>query len=213
MVLSRAEELFGSDASVGVVGLGAGTLACYQRPGQTWRFFEIDPLVVDIAQRSGAFHFLEDCAPNTEITVGDARLELQKVPADAYDVLAVDAFSSDSIPMHLMTEEAFDLYDRVVREDGLLLVHITNRFMDLEPVLLALTTHAGWSAQVREDVPDLETDQAHVLAPSTWVALSRSAQVLDMRLDEVGGRWRAVSEDHGPQLWTDDHASVLPLLR
>ena len=211
LVLSHADTVFGPAASVGVVGLGAGTLACYARPGETWQFFEIDPLMVHIARDSGRFHFLEDCTPDAGITVGDARLELGKVPDDTYDVLAVDAFSSDAIPMHLMTREAFDLYDRVVKDDGLVLVHITNRFLDLEPVLAGLTEDAGWSAAVRDDTPSTGNREQRGQTDSTWVALSREPGELDRRLAQIGGDWRPLS-DGGARLWTDDYASVLPLL-
>jgi hypothetical protein len=213
LVLSRTGELFGADASVGVVGLGAGTLACYKQPGETWQFFEIDPLMVRIARDSGKFHFLEDCAPDAGMTVGDARLELGKVSPDTYDVLAVDAFSSDAIPMHLMTREAFALYDRVVTDDGLVLVHITNKFMDLEPVLASLVSEAGWSAAVLADVPDRAGSERFGTVPSRWVALSRTPGVLDSRLDRMGGDWRELGADEGIRPWTDDYASVLPLLR
>ena len=213
LVLGSAPELFGPDASVGVVGLGAGTLACYHQPGQTWQFFEIDPVVVKIARDSGRFHFLSECAPDATMTVGDARLELGDVPDDSYDVLAVDAFSSDAIPMHLMTREAFDVYDRVLRADGVLLVHITNRFMDLEPVFRALVTDAGWSAAVREDDPSAEDVRTKQYQPSLWVALSRTDGVLDERLATVGGEWRPLESARGSRPWTDDFASVLPLLK
>ena len=197
LVLSQADTVFGPQASVGIVGLGAGTLACYAQPGETWHFFEIDPLMVDIARDSGRFHFLEDCTPSARITVGDARLELGKVADDTYDVLAVDAFSSDAIPMHLMTREAFDLYDRVVTDDGLVLVHITNRFLDLEPVLAGLTEDAGWSAAVRDDTPDPARVEQFGLTHSKWVALSRTPGELDERLAQVGGDWRPLSDDRG----------------
>ena len=213
LVLAHAPDLFGDDASVGVVGLGAGTLACYKQPGQTWQFFEIDPVVVRIARDSGRFHFLSECAPDATMTVGDARLELGGVPDDTYDVLAVDAFSSDAIPMHLMTREAFDLYDRVVREDGVLLVHITNRFMDLQPVLRALVTDGGWSAAVRADQPSAEDARTKQSQFSMWVALSHTPGVLDERLEAVGGSWKPLDDSRGSRPWTDDFASVLPLLK
>ncbi len=212
LVLSRADTLFGPAASVGVVGLGAGTLACYATPGETWQFFEIDPLMVHIARDSGKFHFLEDCAPEAGVTVGDARLELGKVPDDTYDVLVVDAFSSDAIPMHLMTREAFDLYDRVVKDDGLVLVHITNRFLDLEPVLAGLTRDAGWTAAVRDDTPSAANSDERGLSHSKWVALTREPGKLGGRLAGVGGDWRPLDDDGEARLWTDDYASVLPLL-
>ncbi len=212
LVMNRASDLFGADASIGVVGLGAGTLACYAQPGQTWRFFEIDPVVVRIARDSGQFHFLRDCTPDAAMTVGDARLELGKVPEDSFDLLAVDAFSSDAIPMHLMTREAFDVYDRVVRDDGLVLVHITNRFIDLEPVLRALVEGQGWSAAVRESHPSDSDMRTFAEAPSLWVAMSRTPGALDGQLDVIGGTWRPL-EDGEVRPWSDDFASVLPLLK
>jgi hypothetical protein len=212
LVMAHAAELFGNDASVGVVGLGAGTLACYHQPGQHWQFFEIDPVVVRIARDSGQFHFLSDCAPDATMTVGDARLELGKVPDDSFDLLAVDAFSSDAIPMHLMTREAFDVYDRVVRDDGLVLVHITNRFMDLEPVLRALVERQGWTAAVHDSDPSESDRRTRAYAPSLWVAMSRTPGALDGQLEEIGGTWRPL-ETGEVRPWSDDFASVLPLLK
>jgi hypothetical protein len=212
LVLGHADDLFGADASVAVVGLGAGTLACYHQPGQTWRFFEIDPVVVRIARDSGKFHFLSDCAPDATMTTGDARLELGKVPSSSFDLLAVDAFSSDAIPMHLMTREAFEVYDRVVRPDGLVLVHITNRFLDLEPVLRALVEDQGWSAAVHESHPSASEMRTRAYAPSLWVALSRTPGALDGQLARVGGTWRPL-ETGEVRPWSDDFASVLPLLK
>jgi hypothetical protein len=209
-VLGEADTMFGPDASVGVVGLGAGTLACYKQPGQTWQFFEIDPLVVEIARDSGSFHFLDDCAPDADMVVGDARLELGSVADDSYDVLAIDAFSSDAIPMHLMTREAFDLYDRVTRGDGVVLVHITNRYLHLLPVLGGLVSEYGWHAASLSDHPSDADAEDLGYAHSLWVALSRDQSVLDERLGQTGAEWKAVEPDEDVRPWTDDYASVLP---
>ena len=168
--------------------------------------------MVTIARDSGRFGFLTACAPSAEISVGDARLRLEGTPTDAFDVLVVDAFSSDSIPMHLMTREAFDLYDRVVRDDGIVMVHITNRFMHLEPVLGALTDH-GWAAEVRENYPDRAAVDRHAETASVWVAMSSSPERLGRHVDEVGGAWRPLVDGGHPQPWTDDFASVVPLIR
>jgi hypothetical protein len=212
LVLAEATSLFGTSASVGVVGLGAGTLACYREDGQTWQFFEIDPLVVEIARDTGQFHFLSACAPDAKISVGDARIELGSVREDNFDVLAVDAFSSDSIPMHLMTREAFEVYDRVVSEDGVVLVHISNKFIDLEPVLSALVRDEGWHAVVRDDTSAASDAEDYTYA-SVWVALSRDERVLDRIIGTTGAEWRLLSSQGAPRPWTDDFASVLPLLR
>lgn len=209
-VLTRTQDLFGDDTSVGVVGLGAGTLACYRLPGQEWTFFEIDPLMVRIAREE--FTFLADCAPDAEVAVGDARLELRRTAPDSYDVLVVDAFSSDAIPMHLMTREAFDHYDAVLRDDGLVLVHITNRFMDLEPVLAGLVRYEGWSASLLDDDPAASEVAQLGRTQSRWVALSRSPGILDAQLAKADGDWRSVQDDE-VRLWTDDHTSVIPLLK
>ncbi|WP_204306841.1 fused MFS/spermidine synthase, partial [Klebsiella aerogenes] len=127
--------LYGPAARVGVVGLGTGTLACYARPGQSWRFFEIDPAIVHLARDSGKFTFLKQCAPQTRISIGDARVRLTETQSASLDLLALDAFSSDTVPMHLLTRQAFVTYGRVLAPNGLLLVHISNRFMALAPVV------------------------------------------------------------------------------
>ena len=149
-----------------MVGLGAGTLACYRQPGQRWSFFEIDPQILSYS-RDGSFTFLSDCAPDARMVVGDARLELAEERQDRFDLLAIDAFSSDSIPLHLMTEEAFATYGRALAPDGLLLVHISNRFIDLAPMVSALAEAQGWHGRLRFDDENL----AEGLAPSVWICL------------------------------------------
>jgi hypothetical protein len=139
-------DLYGPGARVGVVGLGTGTLACYAKPGQSWRFFEIDPAIVQLARDSGKFTFLRQCAPQTRISIGDARVRLTESQSASLDLLALDAFSSDTVPMHLLTREAFATYGRVLAPNGLLLVHISNRFMALAPVVSAAARDGGWHA-------------------------------------------------------------------
>ncbi len=136
----------GPNSAVGVVGLGAGTLSCFAKPGQDWRFFEIDPAMVRIASDPYRFTFLSRCAPTAKIMLGDARLSLAREPAGRLDLLAVDAFSSDAIPIHLLTREALQVYRRALKQDGLLLIHISNRYLDLEPVLAAAAKRDGWHA-------------------------------------------------------------------
>jgi SAM-dependent methyltransferase len=217
LAFTRASTLYGADASVGVVGLGTGTLACYRQPGQNWTFFEIDPAIVHIARDTRQFTFLPECAPGVPVVVGDARLKLEDVPAGSMDLLAVDAFSSDAIPLHLLTREAFDVYGRALQPGGIAMVHISNRYVDLEPVLLALTRQAGWHAAVRYDEPDT-SDAGLARTGSIWVAMARSQTAID-RLTaataaEPNGRgtWRPLSTERPARLWTDDYASVLPLL-
>jgi spermidine synthase len=210
LAMRAAPQLFGERARIGVVGLGTGTLACYARPGQSWRFYEIDPAVADIARDPNRFTFLSRCQPHAPIVIGDARLTLAQAPAASADLLVVDAFSSDSIPMHLLTLEAFAVYRRHLRSNGLLLIHITNRYLDLVPVIAAAAAEQGWSARIRSYSPD-EAQRAQNHARSRWVAMSPSAATL-ARLTSTDERWERLRRRHGFAAWTDSHGSLLPLL-
>lgn len=220
IAVAKASELYGSNASIGVVGLGTGTLSCYRKPGQSWQFFEIDPLIVNIARDSKTFSFLDRCAPQVPITLGDARLTLTKVPAGKFDILALDAFSSDSIPLHLLTKEAFATYRRALKPNGLLLVHISNRYIDLNPVVAAEARSGGWFAALRHDSPTEKlVDQGS--RASEWIALSLDASKLAQLTGAVAAKepkyydakvWIKLDSSDGVRPWTDDYASVLPHL-
>ena len=206
-----APVLYGSQARIGVVGLGAGTLACYARPGERWRFYEIDPAVVRIARDSGEFTFLSGCLPHVPIEIGDARLSLANDPASSLDVLALDAFSSDAVPMHLMTREAFATYARVLSPSGVLLVHISNRFLDLEPVVSAAAVAGGWqAAELVYFPPGGHTTERETV--SQWLALSRDPSVIHA-LRARDSDWRGVPRFPHFTPWTDDYSSILPLVR
>ncbi|MHA6719601.1 spermidine synthase [Sphingomonas sp. RS6] len=206
-----APTLYGPAARIGVVGLGTGTLACYAQPGQHWLFFEIDPEVVRIARDSGAFSFLRQCAPDARIAIGDARLGLANLPANSLDLLALDAFSSDSVPMHLMTVEAFATYGRVLARDGLLLVHISNRFLSLAPVVAAAAERGGWHALRLVHVPSA-FDRLNEGTVSDWIALSRDEGPLEA-LQSRRSEWVKLRPVPGFAGWTDDYASLVPVLR
>jgi SAM-dependent methyltransferase len=209
--LSAAPVLYGPAARIGVVGLGSGTLSCYAFPGERWTIFEIDPAMVEIARKR--FGFLSGCAPQARIALGDARITLSRVAPASLDVLAVDAFSSDAVPMHLLTREALAVYARALQPHGLLLMHISNRFLDLEPVLAAAKVD-GWSGMVCEYLPTAE-ENARNMSMSVWVAMAKSPDALD-RLRQAGGRdaapWRPLVAKPGFAGWTDDHSSLLPVL-
>lgn len=220
IAMLNAPRLYGPKASIGIVGLGTGTLACYRRPGQSWQFFEIDPLVIEIARERKIFSFLEKCAPDVPITLGDARLTLATVPEGKFDILALDAFSSDSIPLHLLTKEAFATYRKALKPDGLLLVHISNRYIDLNPVVAAEAKANGWSAALRHDSPTEQLINRGNRA-SQWIALSRDpAKLAELtgRVDKVKSRyynseqWLQLDAPGETNPWTDDYASVLPHL-
>jgi len=212
LALRDAPALFGPNARIGVVGLGAGTLACYAEPGQRWRFYEIDPAIVKIARDTSKFTFLSRCLPDAEIEIGDARLSLARESDSSADVLVIDAFSSDAIPMHLLTREAIANYGRVLSPDGLILFHISNRYIDLKPVLAAAAQIDGWHAVIRDYDPP-KKDLKYRAGRSIWVALTRSPDTLK-GLTNFGPEngWAPLKERPGFAPWTDDYASILPLL-
>ena len=218
LTLDRAEALAGPDAAIGVVGLGAGTLSCYRRPGQRWTIFEIDPAMVEIARDPAKFTFLSHCAGDVPIVLGDARLEIAKQPPGRLDILVIDAFSSDAIPLHLLTEEAIGIYARALKPGGILLIHISNRFFDLEPVLAAEAQARGWAAAIRMDPGPAREDED--LTGSNWVALAATPQRLAQLTGPLEPREKAredgvwVPLEARPHFdrWTDDYASTLPVL-
>ncbi len=203
LALTKTPAMFGPGARVGIVGLGVGTTACYRQPDQSWTFFEIDPAVLDLSTR-GEFTFLAECAPDEPVIIGDARLELEALPERSFDVLVIDAFSSDAIPLHLLTLEALDIYWNALPEDGVLMMHISNRYIKLEPVIARLAQERGLSAAIRRD--DGESDE---VTPSSWVALTRQSS----RLEELtaDGKWKQL-EGPAHEVWTDEYASILPYL-
>jgi SAM-dependent methyltransferase len=213
MALDAVPALYGPDASVGVIGLGTGTLACYRVPNQRWTFFEIDPAMVGIATDPKKFSYLSRCAPQARIVLGDARLTLARQPPGSFNLIAVDAFSSDSVPMHLLTREALGVYGRALTPDGLLLMHISNRYLNLEPVLAAGARTGGWATAIVRYSPDGKDPFANAAA-SVWVAMSRDPAMLQ-RLKARSGApdsWKALEARPGFAGWTDDYASILPLI-
>lgn len=219
LTLDKADALAGPNASVGIVGLGAGTLACYRKPGQRWTIFEIDPVMVDIARDPSKFTFLSDCADDTPIVIGDARLQIAQQPAGRFDIIVIDAFSSDAIPLHLLTKEAIGIYARALKPDGILLIHISNRFFGLEPVLAEEARARGWASAIRMD-PGPAGDEYGDLTGSNWVALTATPERMQQltggirpRTDSYAdGAWVPLEARKNFERWTDDYASTLPVL-
>ena len=164
----------GRPARVGVIGLGTGTIAAYGRKGDVYRFYDIDSRVMSIAQSE--FTYLGDSAAKIELALGDARLTLEREAPQSFDVLAVDAFSSDAIPVHLITREALGTYLRHVKPDGIVAFHVSNRFLDLIPVVARLAKEHGAHAVLVRDDPDEEED--HTRSRSDWVLVSRDPAAL-----------------------------------
>jgi hypothetical protein len=188
----------------GVVGLGAGSLACYSRKNEQWRFFEIDPIVVKIALKSNHFTFLVNCQPKPDIVIGDARLTLAREPDNSFDLLIVDAFTSDAIPVHLMTAEALQLYASKLKDDGVLVLHISNRYLDLDAVLgatLALVPQLKGLI-----LSDDKADGSYAQNLSTIAVFAKDPSRLDpFRVIEGAGDFH----DGGMQPWTDDASDIL----
>ena len=189
----------------GIVGLGAGGIAAYARAGEHFSFYEIDPVIAEIANDPEYFTFLADSAGEVDVVVGDGRLRLQEEPLAEFDLLVLDAFSSDSIPVHLLTREALSAYFDRLRPDGALVVHVSNRIFDLEPVLAAASADLGAPGVIgeggRTDKPDS--------TESRWIVLSRNFRLLDaLRAAD----WTSLRAD-GTRTWSDDYASILSALR
>jgi hypothetical protein len=183
----------GPPRRVGVVGLGAGTLAAYGRDGDVFRFYELNPAVIDMAIRH--FTYMQDTPAHVEVIPGDARVMMEREQPQNYDMLVVDAFTGDSVPAHLLTREAFEVYLRHLKPEGTLALHVSNRYLNLPPVVQAVSASLGLRSGVISSAPDEETGAAGAV----WVMVDRGAaeqSPIDPRL-----------------LWTDDFSSLLPILR
>jgi spermidine synthase len=181
-----------------VIGLGAGTLAAYALPGDDFRFYEINPLVERMARAH--FHYLGDCRGKVNVVLGDGRLMLERESPQNFDVLVLDAFSGEAIPVHLLTVEAFAIYLRHLAQDGIIAVHISNRHFMLGPVVDAVSHAHGLTYAAVMSQTTRQGGRA-----SLWVLVARNPKVLQtQRIQEA-----AVPTDGSHVLWTDDHASLL----
>ena len=195
----------GAPKRVALVGLGAGASLCYRRPGDHWRVFEIDPAVVAIARDARFFHFVSECGAGVRVTLGDARLSLARPGQGPFDVIILDAFTSDAIPAHLLTGQAMALYRRLLKPGGAVLLNISNRYMRLGPVAAAAFASAGLAAldQTHEPGPRTAGKRSH------WVAAAVDAARLASLT--AGGRWRTMQPAGRP--WTDDYWNILGAIR
>jgi spermidine synthase len=186
------------------IGLGTGTLAAYGEPGDVFRFYELDPRVEVIARN--VFTYLRDSKAKIEIAHGDARLSLEAEPPQGYDVIAVDAFSGDAIPVHLITAEAIKLYRRHLRLGGIIAFHISNLYLDLAPVVKQQADHAGLKAVIVSTKDNPKTGAYN----ADWVLVTANEEFL--ALPEVDAASAEIAPRAGLRLWTDDYSSLLPIL-
>jgi hypothetical protein len=201
--------------NLSIVGLGAGAMACHLELDQTLTYYEIDPLVARIAEDPRWFTLLHQCAPGAKIVLGDARIELQSAPDAHYELIVLDAFSGDSIPMHLLTREALALYLRKLAPGGILAFHVSNIYLDLAPTLGNLAQDAHLACLVENDinVPQAEIDQGRF--PSIWVVMSRNPADLAYLAAETGypAKWQPMVFKPGARVWTDDYSNLLRAIR
>jgi hypothetical protein len=203
--IGQSFAFYGPDAKrVGVVGLGAGSVACYLRPGQDWTFFEIDPLVVEVATDPEHFSFMNSCAPDAHIVVGDARIKIAGDP-EHYDLMLLDAFSSDTVPTHLLTREAMELYLDRLGPEGVLVFHVTNRHLDLSQVVGRVVAASSAHALFQSYRPDKAATDAGATR-SDVVLISRSSASLDRA--RATGRWTELKADDA-RPWTDDYSNII----
>jgi hypothetical protein len=196
---------------VGVVGLGAGALSCYARPGQHWTYYEIDPVVVHIARDSGLFTYLADSRAPVEVVLGDARLTLA-ASSERFDLLIIDAFSSDAVPAHLLTREALAIYQARLAPNGVLAFNISNRYLDLRPVLGNLAADASPPLQCLDgDDTGIPAMAGSGKAPSHWVVLT-GCPTTALLLRQTGA-WRRIRPQPGGRVWSDDFTNILGALK
>ena len=193
---------------VGVVGLGTGTMAAYSRPGDHWVFYEIDSEVVRIARTGAWFSYLEDARPTPSIVLGDARVSLAREAPRGFDLIVLDAFSSDAIPIHLITREAFDLYKRHLAAGGVIAVHVSNRHLVLAPVVARIAEAVGWRAilQVQATTPSAAREG---ISTSRWLVVAPPDRFESLGLR--GPAWRAEVGD-GQAPWTDDYSNLVSVI-
>jgi SAM-dependent methyltransferase len=196
--------------SVGAIGLGVGTIAAYGRWGDYFRFYEINPAVTRIANSAdGVFSYLRDSRARIEVIAGDARLSMEREVAggasNSFDVLVVDAFSGDAIPVHLLTLEAVEIYLRLLKPDGVLAIHITNRYLDLQPVVSEIARRFNLRAGMVRGVA------GPLVKPSEWILLARSGSVLEQ--PDIAAKLKPLDSPHKVRAWTDDYSNLFQILK
>jgi SAM-dependent methyltransferase len=194
---------------VGVIGLGAGALAAYARAGDVFRFYEIDPQVAAVAVSE--FTYLRDSPAQMDIVLGDGRLSLEREAAQNYDLLAIDAFSGDSIPMHLLTREAMAVYLRHLKPDGVIVFQATNRFVDIAPVVERLAAEFGLTAVLVEDVADSDEGADYWISATDQIIVTKNARLL--AAEPVQSVAQPLTPRPDFRVWTDDFYNLMRILK
>jgi SAM-dependent methyltransferase len=194
------------DLRIAVIGLGTGSIACLTEPGDALTYYEIDRKVVGIATDPNRFTFLTQCAPNASIVVGDARLTLADAPDGAYDVIVVDAFTSDAIPVHLLTREAMAIYLQKLAPNGVALIHVSNRHMELASVVANIAHAHGLVTWVNDGTEG--EDESNYIFSSTVTAVARDEDDFGTAMAEADA-WQLQEPDEKQWVWTDDYSNII----
>ncbi len=209
--LFRGLPMATSTPHVAVIGLGTGTMACYGRTGQHWTFYEIDPAVEEVARDPRLFTYLRDCPAATDVRLGDARLSIAREQRARFGLIFVDAFNSDSLPVHLITREALAVYLDRLAPGGVVVFNVTNRYLDLRPVIGALGRDAGLTGLVRDDLRIPEADRAREKNGSMWAALAR--RPVDLGSLAGDPRWKPLPVRAETRVWTDDFSNLFDAVK
>jgi hypothetical protein len=195
----------GGSKRVGVIGLGAGTLAAYGRAGDSFRFYELNPAVPPIARN--LFGWLKESPAQSSVVEGDGRASLAQEQPQHFNVLVVDAFTGDAIPLHLLTREAFALYERHMAPGGVMAFHVSNSYVNLAPEVALLAQSSGWQARLVTSAEDRQSGEQKAV----WVLVARKPAWFEQ--GALAGRTAAITPVAGLRAWTDDYSSLLPILR
>ncbi|MBR0938077.1 fused MFS/spermidine synthase [Bradyrhizobium jicamae] len=202
--ISAIRERKGAPLKVAVIGLGSGTLTCASEPGEDWRFFEIDQSMVDTARDPKYFTYIQSCEPNLKPVIGDARLTFAKEPDGVYDLIIIDAYSSDAIPIHLATEEAMAIYKQKLAPQGAVVMHVSNRHLELASVVVGIADANDMKSWVYSE--DSGRDNEYIFATSVVVSAREEADVGKLASSDV---WAETEADEKQRVWTDDYSNVL----
>jgi hypothetical protein len=194
----------GGPLRVAAIGLGTGTLTCHSQPGETWRVFEIDQAIVDIAKDPRRFTFVSRCMPDLQPVMGDARLTFAKEPDGFFDLIIVDAYSSDAIPIHLATQEAMAIYKQKLAPQGAVMVHVSNRHLELSSVIVGIADANGLKAWTFDD--DMNREGEYIFSTEVVLAAREEADV-----GSIAGnsKWTLTEPEDDERVWTDDYSNII----
>ena len=202
--ITAVRERKAAPIKVAVIGLGSGSLTCASQPGEDWKFFEIDQSMVDTARDPKYFSFISKCEPDLKPVIGDARLTFAKEPDGLYDMIIVDAYSSDAIPIHLATEEAMEIYKAKLAPQGVVVMHVSNRHLELASVIVGIADANDLKSWVFSE--DSGRDNEYIFSTAVVVSARAEADVGKLAASES---WVETDPTEGQRVWTDDYSNVL----